>query len=341
MADSSISIFSISNEDSLMAKSPDKPDVIKLADFNGVFRSNKIWSDEIADAPEIHASERAIFQMELARLERSAKTQSPLGLHLTGDAGSGKTHLLSILRQMAQKRGFFFLYADMSTASDFRSKLVEGALESFRYPSADGLTQAGFWVKRALLKVDNDKHPLKLLNVPYKTLKKAVDPIAYLLRRKNPNPIFPRKGVLRAFLLFASNLSNLSTVGYNWLLGILSDEDSRQYDLPIESLAPLNVVKELTWLISQTGGSTVLAVDQIDSLFNGFKDDGQDLNAAVNNFSWDMASLVADTNRCLVAYASLSSTAHIMDAMAQQAALQRFHPAFCLSPLSNASERIA
>jgi hypothetical protein len=91
-----------------MTRSIDGLNAFKKVDFVSALYSREVWIDPEVDAPEIHKNVRSILDGELAKLGARFENNSK-GLRVTGDAGTGKSHILSILRRMAHDRGFFFL----------------------------------------------------------------------------------------------------------------------------------------------------------------------------------------------------------------------------------------
>ncbi|MDR1608635.1 MAG: hypothetical protein LBT38_09550, partial [Deltaproteobacteria bacterium] len=286
-------------------------DIFKLVDFNSVVSSNHIWSDNLIDVPDIHANEREIFSFHLDSLINNQEpAYAPKGFLFTGDGGSGKTHLLSTFRRMAQEKGVFFLYTDMMTANNFWRQLTSNALESLSLAKMNnGRTQAVQLLDQIMTAAGyHNEYVETLVMESYKELDKIIPKIIKLLGQRYP-AANRWAHILRAFFFFASEEPLLSTVGQDWLLGELTFEDPKKYKLPVKGPTTHDeTIMGLTWLMSLNLGSSILVIDQLDNIFKQYLHDNPDPQAAVNNFCDGLASLINKNHRCLTVVSCIFST---------------------------------
>ncbi|MDR1607670.1 MAG: hypothetical protein LBT38_04590, partial [Deltaproteobacteria bacterium] len=313
-------------------------DIFKLPDFNSVVSFNHIWANNLIDVPEINANERKIFSFDLDSLiNNQDPAYSPLGFLFTGDGGSGKTHLLSTFRRMAQEKGVFFLYTDMMTANNFWRQLTSNALESLSLAKMNnGKNQAVHLLDQIITASGyNREYVDTLVEEPYRELDKIIPKIIKLLAQRYP-AANRWAHILRAFFFFASKLPHLSTVGQDWLLGELTSEDPKDFGLPVKGPTTLDeTIKGLTWLMSLGLGSSILVIDQLDNIFKQYLHNNPDPQAAANNFCEGLASLINKNNRCLTVVSCLFATWSKLETHASHPARDRLTHKFDLENLSS------
>ncbi|MGB1092052.1 MAG: helicase HerA domain-containing protein, partial [Oceanobacter sp.] len=199
----------------------------------------------------------------------------PLGMVLNGPAGSGKTHLISSLRQSLIDRAFFVL-VDMTDVKSFWNTVRQGYLESITH---DGLYQGNnrrpqyeailLNLLSQIPSVKNPEKTLKSLSEVANTAKIAeyADKVLFgPLHRQYRSEISKYKDVLRALLLLNSRSFEISDVGYSWLQGIDQDESTKKsYGFHWHTANPHLVVEGLSWAMSLVA-PTLLAFDQMDAI---------------------------------------------------------------------------
>ncbi|MDR1394911.1 MAG: ATP-binding protein [Deltaproteobacteria bacterium] len=310
-------------------------DVFLEANFDSVVSSQNLRSDNLIDIPDIHPYERKFLGRERDRLCRDPQAQSR-GFRFTGDGGSGKTHLLGIFRRMAQERGAFFLYVDLSTATDFWSRLIRSTLDSLWESDQNGQTQAAKLisqvVKAAGYKI-NSGTGIRFTQLSRELLLTNTDKIIYKLHKKYPREVRSCSDILRALFLFTNSDHKLSVNGSNWLLGVPSD--LTEWGLKNSPPLPQDLIRGLTWLMSLSGGASVLVIDQIDNVFNQFSQNTFDPAAAAAAFAHDLGFLASGTCRCLTAVSCIYATLIKMNDSAPAQAMARLKTFSNLSPLSS------
>src|SRR5579884_2927182 len=94
--------------------------------FASIVQPGEIWTREGDDEETIHIEARRVFSecLELAA-DRSRGGERGRILLLPGDAGAGKTHLMTAFRREVERRhAGYFAYAQMSTDLELRRYLL-------------------------------------------------------------------------------------------------------------------------------------------------------------------------------------------------------------------------
>ena len=112
-------------------------DILRHVDFDWVVRLDDVWSDDLADAPDLQRTIRDEFDVKLRRLAARTDTGSPLGCVIIGTGGSGKTHLLNAFRRKAVHRRLAFVLVDMTDVRDFWDTVLQGYIDSLQMPFRD------------------------------------------------------------------------------------------------------------------------------------------------------------------------------------------------------------
>ncbi len=123
---------------------------LRKVNFDWTAHIDEIWVDQTHETEQLQSVIRAELDDYLENLEDSKSTASPLGVPLLGPAGSGKTHLLGVLRRQAPQRSMYFILVDMTDVADFWETVSLGYLRSLQQPLADGRRQIDHWLDRMI-----------------------------------------------------------------------------------------------------------------------------------------------------------------------------------------------
>ncbi len=108
------------------------------ADFDWAMHLQGVWTDPPYDVPEFQSTLRHQLCEKLHEMHENPADDSPLGWVVVGTAGSGKTHLLSILRRESFARQIHFVLVDMTDVHDFWATVLLGYFNSLQQNRADG-----------------------------------------------------------------------------------------------------------------------------------------------------------------------------------------------------------
>lgn len=239
---------------------------LQEVDFEWAVHLRSVWTDIAYDIPAIHGGEREAILSRIEALRRSSQPRSPLGLVIRGNAGAGKTHMLSAIRRSVLSQAQIFVLVDMTDVRDFWETVNQGYLASLEQSTPKGETQLSLVLRGVLRSVAS---PLSLERITDRSQPSWASDLSGLLRdlaQHDRQGTRRHADVLRAACLLGADDFEISGIAYNWLLGIaLDDQDFRRIGFARPCCTPLEAVEGLSWLIGLSHG-TVLALDQLDSI---------------------------------------------------------------------------
>ncbi len=200
---------------------------------------------------------------------RASRGASPLGVAITGQQGSGKTHMLGAVRAEVQRRGGYFFLVSLLHGSDFWQNIVHALRSGLHYPGLGGEKQLTVALTRLANRLDlPDDARLQVVGeeplTPW-----ALDEVVRALDRVDPQRGHECRHTARALVLLSSKDLAASEVGESYIVsaGEAVPGERHQWGIHPASKTPHQIVGELSRLLSLTGPSLV-AVDQIDTLIS-------------------------------------------------------------------------
>ncbi|WP_019202336.1 helicase HerA domain-containing protein [Tsukamurella sp. 1534] len=192
---------------------------------------------------------------------------SPTGLVVTGNAGTGKTHLLTRFRDEVQNRGHYFVLLELLDASDFWRAALTSLRSSLLRPARDHETQLQqlIWLlsdEAGLSRAHRREFSGDAVPTPA-----GLDALVAAMSKRRPQ-VRQYHGVLRALVLLASPDSRLADLGSAFLEDIEVEETAAErlhWGLPAHGFPAVETVRAVSAFMAETG-ATVFAVDQIDTL---------------------------------------------------------------------------
>ncbi|GAA3031982.1 ATP-binding protein [Streptosporangium longisporum] len=302
-----------------------------LKSFSTVNASEDVWQPVPFHVPGMHPEASHALRSGLDAAADSPVT-SPIGVVLEGGAGSGKTHLMSWLReQTVQRDGYFFLM-DVLDARNFWESAVVSIQDGLARVGTDEETQ----LKRFLRNLTG------LMQLPRKTQKTIIgnQPVTREdldLFIKALYGIDRRVGretqdVARALVLLGACDDALVDIGESYICSI---EDGERYRLGWGfrqvRKSPQEIVRDISRLLALTGPS-VMAFDQLDTFIaqsNLFTEGGSSIPAtsAALQFAHGLTSLREVSSRTLTVLSCLPETWTILEDLAVRSFKDRFRKA--------------
>ncbi len=240
---------------------------LRRVNFDWTAHIGEIWKDQPYETSGLQADIRRELEERLEDLSESRSVASPLGIPLLGPAGSGKTHLLGVVRRQAIARGMYFILADMTDVGDFWDTVLLGYLRSLQQELPDGRRQVDRWLARMIelfgqsLKKSEaipQQRPPGLIN--------RIEELVAEIRKQHRAEVQEHIDVLRALVLFACDHEDVNDLGYKWLQGVSNDAaEHNVFGFRQSNQTPSRIVRGLSWLLSLTA-PTVLALDQLDAI---------------------------------------------------------------------------
>lgn len=240
---------------------------LREADFGSTTHIRSVWHDPKYDVGSLHENERNQIFGELDRLKSSEDSGSPLGMVLVGSGGTGKTHLLSKVREQAFTKGIGFVLADMGNVRNFWEAVLQGYVSSLQENEASGTPQFK-GILQSLIELTGSPTSVEQLaeKESAQALDKETQAILAALVSKERQLTIKFRDVIRSLLLLNSNHVITQGIGDNWLRGFgVDDGEKETFGFSRASMEHSSIVEGLSWLMSLRGPS-VLALDQLDSV---------------------------------------------------------------------------
>ncbi|MCR9201654.1 MAG: ATP-binding protein [Planctomycetaceae bacterium] len=242
-------------------------DAIRHIDFDWCVRLSDVWLDAPGDVASLHSHQRKRLCEHLDNL--LSQTASPFSLPIIGEGGSGKTHLLSFLRQQPLKRNATFVLVDMTDVQDFWVTTLQGYVDSLQHNLGEH-DQQSLILQRFLGKASKDavEETLgKLKGYTPARLKKNINNVIKGLAETTSRQLVLRhQDVIRAICCLNSDNFETQSIGLTWLQGQeLEAAQKRALGFQTKSESCRHIVQGLSWFISLTG-PTVVAFDQLDPI---------------------------------------------------------------------------
>lgn len=323
---------------------------LRKVDFSWTAHLDEIWSERSYESAQLQAELRMELEERVADLVEQSAPASPLGIPMLGSAGSGKTHLLGVLRRHAVASGAYFILADMTDVSDFWETVSLGFLRSLQQvPCGQDKRQVDRWLESMIQRFG--KRVRKVQDIPKQRppgLINRADELINQVRAKYPAETQEHTDVLRALILFACDHSDVNDLGYKWLQGLEIDADELStFGFRQCGQKPSRIVRGLSWLLSLTAG-TVLALDQLDAIvaehelarLNSNEDTPDEALVAQRQVSLSIIQGIARglldlrdvTRRTLTVVSSLEATWEILDQQATVSMVDRYEEKILLKP---------
>ncbi|MEO6087194.1 MAG: DUF87 domain-containing protein [Umezawaea sp.] len=200
---------------------------------------------------------------------RTSRGPSPLGVAITGQQGSGKTHMLGAVRAEVQRRGGYFFLVSLLHGSDFWQNIVHALRAGLHYPGLGGEKQLTVALTRLANKLDITDEARRQVVGEALLTRPALDEVVHALGDLDPQRGHECRHTARALVLLASRDLSAREVGEAYLISAseAAPGERNRWGIHPDPKTPHQIVGELSRLLSLTGPS-VVAVDQIDTLIS-------------------------------------------------------------------------
>jgi hypothetical protein len=245
----------------------DALEALRNVDFDWVRSLDSVWSDSqaLTGAPnEAQAQSVAARFFEETRRD----VAHPRGDVLVGQAGIGKTHLVSLLRKEVWKAGGWFVLLDVLGLTDFWRSAALSFLTSLLQEMPDERRQ----FEAVLAGVARRFKVERQVDIAFKT--PGVEPCQIVnllvkgLMKADMQNTLRHQDVFRALCLLRSSDLDTISLAHSWLQGYDADEQARKAQgFVAPPPPPVELVRGMCWIMSMVG-PTLVAVDQIDGVVN-------------------------------------------------------------------------
>jgi hypothetical protein len=309
-----------------------------------------VWRPSPFNVPDLHKDVvESIF--DGVSQARAADDGCPLGVVMQGPAGSGKTHLLGMVRARTQHDGGYFFLVSLLNGRTFWESTALCIVDGLLRESVGWSSQLKAFLRRLT----------SMLGLPT-ALRDAVAGDAALtpdsltafvaaLRDKDRVLGQETQQTARALVLYGAQDLAAQDIGYAYLNSLdLSDFTERAvWGMAVEARPPSLVVRDISRLLALTGSPTVIAFDQLDTLFAQSGGSAITAGGALDAGSAAILGQVANglmalrelTRKALIVVACIPDTWKILRREAVGPVPDRFREAPFMGRVSNAKVGMA
>ncbi|MET7423476.1 DUF87 domain-containing protein [Dactylosporangium sp. NPDC005555] len=313
----------------------DERRALESLDFNPAPTPDDVWRPSPYDVPELH--EKAVAQiLRGVNKARTGDDASPIGVAMQGRAGSGKTHLLGAVREKIQRDGGYFFLVNLINGRTFWESTALCLVEGLGHDAIGWGTQLKTFLRRLTPHLGLSAEVRDAIAGDADLTRADLDVFVRGLRRFNPAVGLECQDTARALVLHGSRDFEAQDVGYAHLISEAGDPaDRAAWGFTAAIRNPQQIVRDISRLMALTLDPSVIAVDQLDTLF---AQSGAVLHERTEALEEEHAKLfgpVADglltlrdvTRRTLTVVSCLPDTWELLRKSAPSPVVDRFRPA--------------
>ena len=309
-----------------------------------------VWRPSPFNVPDLH---KEVVESVFDGVSQAKATDDgcPLGVVIQGPAGSGKTHLLGMVRARTQHDGGYFFLVSLLSGKTFWESTALCIVDGLLRESVGWSSQLKAFLRRlaTTLGIPNPLRDAIAGDAPLKP--GDLDAFIAALRQKDRVIGQDTQHTARALVLYGSQDLDAQDLGYAYLNSIdLADfGDRADWGLGVEARPASLVVRDISRLLALTGSPTVIAFDQIDTLVA--QSGGSAITAAgaldaaaasmLGQVTNGLMALREVTRRTLIVVACLPDTWKIIRREAVGSVPDRFREAPFMGRVSNAKVGMA
>jgi hypothetical protein len=241
--------------------------VLAALNFNPAPTPDDVWRPSPFNVPELH--ERAVGEI-LGGVNRARRedTSRPLGVVVQGRAGSGKTHLLGAVREKIQHDGGFFFLVGLINGKTFWESTALALIEGMGQPAAGWGTQLKTFLRRLTPHLGLERDVRDVIAGDAPLTRPTLDAFIRGLRTYDNAVGRECQDTARALVLLGAQDFEAQDVGWAHLMSDPGDPAARAaWGLSASPRSPQLVVRDVSRLVALTLSPTVIAIDQLDTLF--------------------------------------------------------------------------
>lgn len=304
-------------------------------DFNPAPTADDVWRPSPYNVPELHqrAVDHILTGVNKAQRDDVAK---PLGVAVQGRAGSGKTHLLGAVREQIQRDGGYFFLVSLINGKTFWENTALCMVEGLGQNAIGWSTQLKSFLRRltAELHLPADVRDAIAGDAPLD--RGTLDLFIRALRTAHQVLGRECQDTARALVLNGAVEFEAQDVGYAHLISEPGDPAGRAtWGLTPAIRTPQQIVRDISRLLALTLSPTVIAVDQIDTLFAQTTTAFFDRRVGLEDEYVSMVAQVADglltlreiTRRTLLVVSCLPDVWTLLAKSAPSPVIERFRDA--------------
>jgi hypothetical protein len=246
---------------------PDERAALEELSFNPAPTPDDVWRPSPYNVPELH--ERVVREI-LTGVNRARREENdnPLGVAMQGRAGSGKTHLLGAVREQIQRDGGYFFLVNLINGKTFWESTALCIVEGMERDAIGWGTQLKTFLRRLTAYLGIPAEVRDAIAGDMLITREHLDTFIRALRVFNREVGKECQDTARALVLNGSRSFEAQDVGYAHLIAEASDPAGRAaWGFTPATRSPQQIVRDISRLIALTLSPTVIAIDQLDTLF--------------------------------------------------------------------------
>ncbi|MEU4475677.1 DUF87 domain-containing protein [Micromonospora sp. NPDC023888] len=240
---------------------------LEAVSLNPAVTPDDVWRPSPHNVPELHEQVVAEILRGVARA-RTDDTSMPLGVAMQGRAGAGKTHLLGAVRERIQREGGYFFLVDMVSGKTFWESVALALVEGMGRAHVGWGTQLKTFLRRLTPQLGLPVEVRDAVAGARPVSRAQLDAFIWALRARDREVGRDAQDTARALVLHGAIDFEAQDVGYAHLISEPGDPAARAaWGLSGAIRTPQQIVQDISRLMALTLDPTVIAVDQLDTLF--------------------------------------------------------------------------
>jgi hypothetical protein len=236
--------------------------------FNAAPTPDDVWKASAFHVAGVHErTVQEIFDGVVAA--RRDEDSSPIGVVVQGQAGAGKTHMLGEVRQHIQRVGGYFFLVGILSGKTFWQSTSLAVVEGLGRDAGNWPTQLKAFLRRLTSQVALPEKVRDAIAGDTDLQPADVDAFITALRSYSPQVGRECQATARALVLYGARDFALQDIGFAYLssLEVTDAQERATWRLPPGARTPQLVVRDISRLLALTNVPTVIAIDQLDTLF--------------------------------------------------------------------------
>jgi hypothetical protein len=248
-----------------------------------------VWRPSWYDVPELHEKVAEEILRDVRRVATSHGA-APLSVAMQGRSGSGKTHLLGAVRDKIQHNEGYFFLVNVIDGRTFWESTAIAVVEGMSQDAIGWGTQHKTFFRRLTVDIGLARDVRDAIVGDRPLTRQDLDAFITALRTFNGQVGKECQDTARALVLNGALDFEQQDIGYAYLISEAGDPDIRTaWGLTKATRQPQEIVRDISRLIALTRSPTVIAIDQIDTLF---KQSTAAFFSNVDGFDESLAKLV-------------------------------------------------
>jgi hypothetical protein len=225
-----------------------------------------VW---LPDTSHVKGLNDNALQAVMAAFNEAEASQgpSPIGVVITGQQGTGKTHILGMVRAEVQRRGGYFFLLSLLHGKNFWQNVVHAIRTGLHYPGSRGERQLTVILGRLADRLGLSGEVRRQVLGESTLTRRALDQTTLALRDADRLLGHECRHTARAMVLLAAQDPTAQEVGESYLMSTseFTPGERIEWGIHPDPKPAHEIVGQVSRLLALTGPS-VLAIDQIDTL---------------------------------------------------------------------------